>query len=677
MVSAIKGIGGMNSKTHEEQYIYFPSAILMRGSGAAAAFTLVWTLIVCIIIIRISGHTKQKHEMIDQWKLINVWNSVMSTNVARRRNRVAKQQQYGGFLARLQLQRLLEKLYNYFMLGLACTVNTMIVLGLHIAFIVIIVDSENSSEKQGAQFGLALVRLVWDFLVVPYIIRQWQEWYPESFLNDLASSVQLQTFTILIDGILIPIIAGAFTNDSCFENLVVEDSMDDLGTSSNYSSCYWYLTDGSCESGSYGVDGEIITETSTSYSPGFMYNFMCSGAIVSQYLPVYLYTFTMMAFIFPTMTALITQVSIDYLPYDLMSFMWDGMLWPFNTQAEGLSLIRVDRILVLQYYNFGVLLTFGLIAPLLGLIIGITIITNTFLWQIVIGRYLYQSPRCEQNEMNRSSESDATGRGSQNSPSPDPANSNVTEGDAKKEAVRQSVMTTKSNSPGRDGEDDETTKANKQRVNHIEQMIADIKESEDRQKLSDSDDDDDAEAEAINAAIQSAADPNRRTSARTNRLNLLNKLKGSEMGINSDPTGGMNQACEGVREANQGMSWGLVWLSTITIALLLFDIVGDAHGIDQGHVIMAMILVAPALIYVTRVFFNFISKYLGTFLGNIKDATINSVAKMNEWELSARRDTFTDSVNGERPKTTKITADLSEDCFSNSETDTVQPFGEL
>ena len=99
---------------------------------------------------------------------------------------------------------------------------------------------------------------------------------------------------------------------------------------------------------------------------------------------------------------------------------------------------------------------------------------------------------------------------------------------------------------------------------------------------------------------------------------------------------------------------------------------------------MAMILVAPILIYLTGTLVKLISKYLGTYLGLLKDSALDAAAKMSEWEYSNRRDSFADSVNGDKPRPTltHLNAKIVEMRSSptlNAEVEATQtkaPFGE-
>jgi hypothetical protein len=134
--------------------------------------------------------------------------------------------------------------------------NFSLVLGVHIGFIVIVVQAEGRGERVGASLGLAIFRLAWDMGVLPGVMRLWQEKYPHSFFsNSIVYRTQLMTYATLIDSIAIPVFASIFSDEKCLLGLVSDP--DSFLRSEDYSLSLCHQVDidtGSCiDESTYGT----------------------------------------------------------------------------------------------------------------------------------------------------------------------------------------------------------------------------------------------------------------------------------------------------------------------------------------------------------------------------------------------------------------------------------------
>ena len=131
---------------------------------------------------------------------------------------------------------------------------------------------------------------------------------------------------------------------------------------------------------------------SEEYEPGFTYLNQCGNNILRAYVPVYMVINIVMAFFFPFFIFFLASYPADKVPCGMI-YVWDGYIWPREAQGDGYMLIATDRIVTLQILNVATMMTFGIANPLLGVAVGITIITHTLMFQLLIGRYLMLSPR--------------------------------------------------------------------------------------------------------------------------------------------------------------------------------------------------------------------------------------------------------------------------------------------
>jgi hypothetical protein len=166
----------------------------------------------------------------------------------------------------------------------------------------------------------------------------------------------------------------------------------------------------------------------TSYTPAFIYYYACGSKLLTLYIPVYIYSYTILFVSVPLLLCLQAKVKRRWLPQRLRYYMIKGVLRPaatYRDENEGDDegeeeekqdlldkkesrtnsknqnqnkkkkkkkkdyemLIRGDSIQVQQINHLVILMTFGLTSPILAVIMALSIIADTFAWQLVIIRF--------------------------------------------------------------------------------------------------------------------------------------------------------------------------------------------------------------------------------------------------------------------------------------------------
>jgi len=226
--------------------------------------------------------------------------------------------------------------------------------------------------------------------------------------------------------------------------------------------------------------------------------------------------------------------------------------------------LAVDRVICLQYLNIATLLTYGIAFPILGLAVGVTIYTNTWAYQLLIGRYLVLSPRANvalAKQLITKGKFDQVAKSlkSQNGYS-----------------CKDSLATQERSS---------TTCENYDGINPIHKGENGESSIEDGGGERDS--------ATFGRDSQSFTGLGGLT-----QLQKFQAEQDMETALaHMDPTGGLDAACAETGQSLENLAWLMVWLSSIFFAILLFDVTSDSYGIEAGRLQIGLMIVFPLMLY--------------------------------------------------------------------------------
>ncbi len=228
------------------------------------------------------------------------------------------------------------------------------------------------------QVLMASFKLLWNMV----LIRKMVTW-----LQPFEKSVtRLHVGMLVFNSILAPCFATAFTDSSCFAEVFV--NTETITSSYTLTSCIESYQE------SYGaVISTVCTHYdtvvyTTEFTPTFIYYYTCTTKLLMLYIPVFIYTYTIL-FIASTMIYVnFIFFPASYIPSIILHRI-DGVLRPQNRgQITFHKLIRCHSIQALLTQHIIVLLTFGLNSPILAAIMMITISYECYVWQLIITRFV-------------------------------------------------------------------------------------------------------------------------------------------------------------------------------------------------------------------------------------------------------------------------------------------------
>ena len=286
------------------------------------------------------------------------------------------------------------KKYGYLLV--AATINAAIVLSAKGLYLYVVLTGSSSYVLTiVAEMVLALFDLVWNWTVVT------------GYLNYLATVVAftpnalilVKVLAFMFNSVAAPCVVAAFSDPDCIRGVFVPP--ESISTSYTYDYCATLdiAYTGSCP---------VIEEATvyTTYIPPFVYNFQCGSAMLTDYIPVFMFVYIFITFVMPSMYLVVLYLGPQRLPPALVRIM-PGLFWPGiadkvkilykRSNGECIydlsprlcnSVSKPDSVVSSLMHHFVVLTTFGVASPPLALCIAVSMITIVFFWQTLLGRYI-------------------------------------------------------------------------------------------------------------------------------------------------------------------------------------------------------------------------------------------------------------------------------------------------
>ena len=120
-----------------------------------------------------------------------------------------------------------------------------------------------------------------------------------------------------------------------------------------------------------------------SFIPGFTYNFQCSSVLLTNYVPVFLYSYALGFTSSLFASVLLCRVKKKNVPKILL-FVLPSIIWPEEVEDGHGRLVRLQDVLSSLMSGFTVLLTFGMASPPLAAVVVLSMVTQTVELQVII-----------------------------------------------------------------------------------------------------------------------------------------------------------------------------------------------------------------------------------------------------------------------------------------------------
>lgn len=358
----------------DRQYSWFISGAYLSGTAAAVLLFLFWTLLIILCLILIY----HRHAYVRR-----LYHSNTST-------------------VRSRLQSLIKGSSQ-----IACEYLAVILLNITVVFLVngayIYVQLDSSTPrllKQASQPILAIFKLLWDTLVVASLLSR----LSDDQKGSLDSRTWLYTLVVVFNNIVAPCLVTAVTDISCFRDVFVSETELEVKYTVPY--CETLLFDSHMFRKYCVKTAQALFETR--FIPPFNYNYQCSSAVLTNYIPVYLYTYAITVFVLPLLDIFQIKVKTSRLPIFAQK-MIPGIMLPNRHRSITSPLFRVDRINATLMRHLSLLLTFGFASPPLAVAIAIAVAQYALKWKLLVVRYLavllaesYTDSTSEQQILNNS-----------------------------------------------------------------------------------------------------------------------------------------------------------------------------------------------------------------------------------------------------------------------------------
>ena len=291
------------------------------------------------------------------------------------------------------------------------------------SYIFLSLQNRSSTVLLLLQMCMALFKLLYTLIAVPLLASH----IPESNVN-----VWFRMLLLIVNNLIIPCFTVAVESPSCFQGVFFKNhEISAVYTIDVCTSYAAFFNQKFCTE-------EIFKEVEIApLTPPFSYNYQCSSAILTAYIPVYLYIYALQILLPFAYVGLLTFFKYDNFP-TFMRALLHAIMWPkyfiskshgqsredhcesgdigvnplhdetleevpnnscgteTDTERENLSCVVADPFLLLDtrdiittdvLNHFIVLLSFGFCSPMLTLAIATSVYLKLTMWIVLIGRF--------------------------------------------------------------------------------------------------------------------------------------------------------------------------------------------------------------------------------------------------------------------------------------------------
>jgi Leucine-rich repeat (LRR) protein len=276
--------------------------------------------------------------------------------------------------------------YNWIINLLILLIDIAIVSGIKIGYVYYLLNNTSGLlVTMTIQICFSLLDHLWNVLVSYLLISS--DLFHFHFVNQHDDSAQysLYLLLLLVNSILGPALATMVTDEKCFSNAFV--GIDSVHTEVEYQYCDFKLSDLDCSRhDSISMNVEFI--------PPFLYSHECYAAVIKHFLPIIILNQCASGFLRPLLWHLVSRrnFSQDQILI-LKSFGFPLALWTGVDSRDSQDLLlqcppyNPRKALTEMMHHLAILLTYGLVSPVVAILVTCTLTISYRLWTAILHRY--------------------------------------------------------------------------------------------------------------------------------------------------------------------------------------------------------------------------------------------------------------------------------------------------
>jgi hypothetical protein len=280
---------------------------------------------------------------------------------------------------------------NYFALGHSFKVfalcwsvtiiDVVAMVGLNIGYVI----GELSGLSYGIKFVLqgatALTKLIWNFIVLRYLIRRITIYKGDP--KD--KKVNLYIALVAFNNIAAPVIATMMTDSRCFRSVIIPNSP--IISTFNIISCGVNdIFSSNLQTLSAYCNKDQSDSLSFSFAPPFIYSYQCGSAIITDFVPMFNYSYSLLL-LWPLIQVILTRIDHRGVPRWLLYHL-PGTLWPMADHKLFKKMMNPDIEIIQQLLHLFLMLTFGVTCVQLAVVICFSAITSSIVNQVLVVRFI-------------------------------------------------------------------------------------------------------------------------------------------------------------------------------------------------------------------------------------------------------------------------------------------------
>ena len=230
----------------------------------------------------------------------------------------------------------------------------------------------------------------------------WSELYVDWLGGRLALTALTMEFMKLFTFLVSPVVATFFSDPTCFLYVTQREPAVVSSFYTDSFSCGTDCAELNCHS-VCGMTSLTDNQINTSVSPGWLYSYQCSSALLVNYIPVLVFAFTISGLIEPAVRCLYLQLSVAQVERLVPSVIREKLAHSINLHqlpaqvssptAAGSAIVvkpvfSSAQVISQLFVSVAVLMTFGLACPLLAVIITVDVVNVLFSWRMLIHRFV-------------------------------------------------------------------------------------------------------------------------------------------------------------------------------------------------------------------------------------------------------------------------------------------------
>jgi hypothetical protein len=263
----------------------------------------------------------------------------------------------------------------YFLLFFAVVINFACSFTLNYFYLQYLSINEGDNvDKYLVQIGIAIFKLFWNFFIIAWIVN----FIPLQFYFVKTGQItRFHIFLLVINTIIAPVSAAVVTDAACFKELFQKPQ-----ELSGFETLQCFIPN-------VGVQScELELNPSLSISLPFMYYSTCGSEILTSYIPIFMYTYTILPVINGCYVIALAITPLKMIPKIFYPKI-RGLLRPADFSLHIFpSLLKSDRIMAMLILHIIVLLTFGINSPVLAIAITLSILLECFILKVSIKRFI-------------------------------------------------------------------------------------------------------------------------------------------------------------------------------------------------------------------------------------------------------------------------------------------------